>query len=358
MTPSWWRDRSVFITGHSGFKGAWLVLLLQRLGAKIHGFSLAPPTEPSLFSVAGLNEFVDPTPRDIRDLAALTDSLRSAEPEIVIHMAAQSLVRESYRDPVSTYATNLLGTVHLLEAVRRAGESVRAVVIVTTDKCYENHESPTGYRETEPLGGFDPYSNSKACAELATASYRSSFFDGSTTAIATARAGNVIGGGDWAADRLIPDLIRAFVAGQKAVIRHPDSIRPWQFVLDPLAGYLTLAEELREHGPSFAEPWNFGPDDRDATPVSTIADRMAQLWGDGAAWETVHGRHPHETASLRIDANKARDRLDWNPRTDLPTAIDFTGHWYKAWHRGQDMLTFSQKQIDQFLSLNPNPNHP
>jgi CDP-glucose 4,6-dehydratase len=349
MTPSWWRDRTVFVTGHTGFKGSWLVMLLERLGARVRGYSLAPPTEPSLFALAKLNEIVDTRSSDVRDLGALSEMLRRSEAEIVIHMAAQSLVRESYADAVGTFATNLMGTVNLLEAVRRAGEMVRAVVVVTTDKCYENHESPRGYREDERLGGYDPYSSSKACAELATSAYRRSFFDGSTTAIASARAGNVIGGGDWAKDRLIPDLVRAFVGGKKAVIRNPDSVRPWQFVLDPLCGYLDLAERLRDDGPEFAEAWNFGPGDEDAKPVRWIADRMSGAWADEAGWEASPGRHPHETAYLRLDATKAKERLEWRPRVDLETGLKWTGQWYKAWNRGEDMRAVSQRQIDQFL---------
>jgi CDP-glucose 4,6-dehydratase len=239
--------------------------------------------------------------------------------------------------------------VNLLEAVRQAGEAVRAVVVVTTDKCYENHESARGYQETEPLGGHDPYSSSKACAELATSAYRRSFFDGSTTAIATVRAGNVIGGGDWAKDRLIPDLMTAFAAGKKAIIRNPDSVRPWQFVLDPLCGYLALAERLREDGRDFAEAWNFGPEDSDDKPVRWIADELARNWAGGAAWEQTSGRHPHETACLRVDAQKTKSRLGWHPRTNLATALKWTAQWYKTWKEGQDVRAFSQKQIDTFL---------
>jgi CDP-glucose 4,6-dehydratase len=350
MNPQWWKDRTVFLTGHTGFKGAWMLLLLNRLGAKVCGYSLLPPTEPSLFALAKLHELVDTQPSDVCDLPKLTNALRRCNAEIVIHMAAQSLVRESYQDPAGTYSTNLLGTVNMLEAVRNAGEAVRAVVVVTTDKCYENHESERGYSETEPLGGHDPYSSSKACAEIATASYRRSFFDGSTTAIATARAGNVIGGGDWAKDRLIPDLITAFAVGKRAVIRNPDSIRPWQFVLDPLAGYLDLAERLRQDGRDYADAWNFGPDDSDARPVRYIADELASHWAASATWEQTPGRHPHETACLKLDATKAKTRLGWRPRTNLTTALKWTGQWYKAWNDGQEMRAVSQKQIDAFLA--------
>jgi CDP-glucose 4,6-dehydratase len=351
MNPSWWKGRTVFLTGHTGFKGAWLLMFLDRLGAKVRGYSLPPPTDPSLFSLAKLNEIVDTQGSDVRDLPKLTDALRRSEADIVIHMAAQSLVRESYLHPVDTYSTNLMGTVNVLEAVRQAGESVRAVIVVTTDKCYENQESPVGYEETKPLGGHDPYSSSKACAEIATSAYRRSFFDGSTTAIATVRAGNVIGGGDWAKDRLIPDLMTSFASGKKAIIRNPDSVRPWQFVLDPLCGYLALAERLRDDGRDYAEAWNFGPDDSDARSVRWIADELAQHWSDGAGWEQTPGRHPHETACLKLDAAKARSRLSWRPRTNLATALKWTAQWYKAWKNNQDIRAISQKQIDAFLGL-------
>ena len=351
MTPAWWRDRRVFITGHTGFKGAWLCLLLNRLGAKIRGYSLEPPTDPSLFALAGIGDFVETHHSDIRNAEQLTDAVKRSDAEIVIHMAAQSLVRQSYHDPIGTYSTNLMGTVNLLEAVRQTGEGVRAVVVVTSDKCYENRESSEGYLETAALGGHDPYSNSKACAELATDAYRRSFFDGSTTAIATARAGNVIGGGDWAKDRLIPDLVTAFAAGKPAVIRHPESIRPWQHVLDPLNGYLTLLEKLRESGRDFAEAWNFGPITDDAQPVRWIADEMTKQWGGGAGWEPVHGRHPHETACLKLDASKAVSRLNWRPRTNLATGVKWTAKWYAAWHAQADVREISERQIDAYLDL-------
>ena len=352
MTPAWWRDRRVFITGHTGFKGAWLCLLLKRLGAKIRGYSLHPPTDPSLFALARVGDFVETHERDVRNLEQLSEAVRQSGSEIVIHMAAQSLVRESYQNPIATYSTNLMGTVNLLEAVRRAGEGVRAVVIVTSDKCYENLESGSGYVETAQLGGHDPYSNSKACAEMVTEAYRRSFFDGSTTAIATARAGNVIGGGDWAKDRLIPDLVTAFAAGKRAIVRHPESVRPWQFVLDPLNGYLSLVEKLREVGRDFAEAWNFGPVEDDMRPVRWIADEMAGQWGDGVGWDPpAPGRHPHETACLKLDATKAISRLNWRPRTNLAKGVKWTAQWYAAWHEKADMREISERQIDAYLDL-------
>jgi CDP-glucose 4,6-dehydratase len=353
MTPqmTWWRGRRVFVTGHTGFKGAWLCMLLERLGAKVYGYSLSPPTDPSLFELAKVHELGISQIADVRDLPALIESLRKSEAQIVIHMAAQPLVRESYRDPVGTFATNLMGTVNLLEAVRQLGEGIRAVVVVTTDKCYQNHESRRGYREDEPLGGYDPYSSSKACAEMAAAAYRSSFFGGSTTAIATVRAGNVIGGGDWARDRLIPDLVAAFVSGKPCVIRNPESVRPWQFVLDPLSGYLMVAEKLVEQGHPFAEAWNFGPPDSDAMPVRWIADEMVKHWGDGAVWEPSPGRHPHETGCLKLDASKAIERLGWHPRTSLAAALQLTAHWYKSWNRGENPRRISREQIDRYLEI-------
>ena len=351
MTPSWWRGRTVFITGHTGFKGAWLCLLLDRLGAKVRGYSLPPPTDPSLFALASVHELAQTDNADVRDLPKLTDALGQSGAQIVFHLAAQSLVRQSYLDPVGTYWVNLLGTVNLLEAVRQVGDAVRAVVIVTTDKCYQDRDPPRACLETDPLGGHDPYSSSKACAELATSAYRQSFFDGTTTAIASVRAGNVIGGGDWARDRLIPDLVTAFAAGKRAVIRSPDAVRPWQFILDPLCGYLNLMEHLVEEGGAFAEAWNFGPTGDDIRPVRWIADQMAAHWANGAAWQPSSSRQPRESAYLNLDAAKAMERLLWRPRADLPTALKWTAQWYKAWHRGENVRRISQDQIDQFFHL-------
>jgi CDP-glucose 4,6-dehydratase len=283
---------------------------------------------------------------DVRDLASLEKAMRAAEPEIVMHMAAQPLVRHSYGDPVETYATNVMGTVHLLESVRRTPR-VKAVVNVTTDKCYENHGDTEGYREGDVLGGADPYSNSKACAELATAAYRASFF-AEGPAVATARAGNVIGGGDWAKDRLVPDIIKAFEAGQPAHIRNPGAVRPWQQVLEPLRGYLTLAEHLYQQGAPFGEAWNFGPDADDARPVAWIADRMAALWGEGASWQADGGEHPHEAAFLRLDASKARSRLHWHPALDLQRTLELTVDWARASRTGADMRRHTLAQIESY----------
>src|SRR5664280_393355 len=308
LNSSFWRGKRVLVTGHTGFKGSWLTQWLKRAGADVTGFALAPPTTPSLFDRARVGDGIRSIEGDIRDLDVLTRAVAEAKPGIIIHLAAQSLVRASYDDPVGTYATNVMGTVHLLDVVRRA-ESVRIVIVVTSDKCYENREWLWPYRENEPMGGKDPYSNSKGCAELVTSAYRTSFFNGaSSPRVASVRAGNVIGGGDWAKDRLVPDLVRAFQSATPALIRNPGATRPWQFVLDPLAGYLKLAEALWNDG-GFAEGWNFGPYDADVRPVRWIADRLAGAWGDGAAWRTEAGENPPEAVSLKLDSSRARTLL-------------------------------------------------
>ena len=352
MTPEVWRGRRVFITGHTGFKGGWLSLWLQQLGAEVTGYALPPPTEPSLYELARVGEGMLGHSADIRDLPTLMAAMREAQPDVVFHLAAQSLVRESYRNPVETYATNVLGTVHVLESVRQT-HGVRAVVIVTSDKCYENREWIWGYRENEAMGGRDPYSNSKGCAELVTAAWRHSYFDPRRypeqgVALASARAGNVIGGGDWAEDRLIPDLLRAFERGQPAVIRHPDAIRPWQHVLEPLAGYLRLAEKLLDGEASFAEAWNFGPGDDAAVPVRHVADRLARYWGSGARWEHAPGEHPHEANVLLLDSSKARHRLDWRPRWSLDEALERTIAWHRACREGTDCRDVTLRQIREY----------
>jgi CDP-glucose 4,6-dehydratase len=350
MNASWWKSRKVFVTGHTGFKGSWLCLLLERLGAEIHGYSLPAPTEPNLYTVAGAGAKVRNTLGDVRELPALSSAIRAAAPQIVIHMAAQPLVRDSYQDPVGTYATNVMGTVNLLESVRIAGGGVAAVVVVTSDKCYENRERPEGYCEHEAMGGHDPYSSSKGCAELVTSAYRRSYFRETKTAVASARAGNVIGGGDWAKDRLIPDIIRALAANKPAPIRNPNAVRPWQHVLEPLTGYLSLAEHLVEQGQRYAEGWNFGPSEDDSQPVNWIAARMTELWGENARWEKIGQQPLHEAFSLRLNAGKARTQLGWNPKLNLPAALEWTVAWYKAWNEAQDMRKFSMRQIEQFLT--------
>ncbi|HEX6097455.1 MAG TPA: CDP-glucose 4,6-dehydratase [Thermoanaerobaculia bacterium] len=327
MTPERWKRRRVFLTGHTGFKGSWLLAWLTRAGAEVTSFALPPATKPSLFEAASLERGGRSIAGDIRDLDALRGALAESRAEVVFHLAAQSLVRESYERAVDTYATNVMGTVHLLEAVRSV-RSVRAVVVVTSDKCYENREWPWPYRENEPLGGRDPYSSSKACAELVTAAYRDSFFGGGA-AVATARAGNVIGGGDWARDRLVPDLLRAFENGRTAMIRNPGAVRPWQHVLDPLHGYLLLAEALlekREH----AAAWNFGPYDRDVQPVRFVADALSSAWGSGAAWTHDGGPNPHEAMTLKLDSSRARTILGWRPRLALDVALQWVVEWHRA----------------------------
>jgi CDP-glucose 4,6-dehydratase len=356
MKPAFWRDKRVLLTGHTGFKGSWLSLWLQSLGAQVTGYALAPPTKPSLFEIAEVAQGMTSVIGDIRDLSRLQAVFVEHCPEIVIHMAAQPLVRYSYQNPVETYSTNVMGTVHLLEAVRNT-PGVKAVVNITTDKCYENREWLWGYRENEPMGGFDPYSNSKGCAELVSAAYRSSFFNADSyaqhgIAIATVRAGNVIGGGDWAQDRLIPDILSAFEQGRKVDIRNPHAVRPWQHVMEPLSGYLTLAEQLFEHGPSFGESWNFGPNDEDARPVGWIVEQMAALWGGGAHWQIDTGEHPHEAHYLKLDISKARSRLDWHPALRLQDALALIIDWSKQRQAGANMrqLTIAQLQTYQALT--------
>ena len=357
VSPAFWRGKKVLLTGHTGFKGSWLSLWLQQLGAEVHGLALAPPTQPSLFEVARVGQRMTETRGDIRDFDTVHACMAGFAPHIVIHMAAQSLVRPSYSDPVATYATNVMGTVHVLEAARRCG-SVRALVNVTTDKCYENREWVWGYREDEAMGGHDPYSSSKGCAELATAAYRRSFVGaaGNGLAVASARAGNVIGGGDWATDRLVPDTLRAFERGEAVVLRNPHATRPWQHVLEPLSGYLLLAQRLFEDGQAYAEGWNFGPRDEDAQPVQTIVQRLATDWGAGARWQVDAGEHPHEAHWLKLDISKARARLGWQPRWTLAQALGHITTWHRAWRAGHDMQALCLQQIQHHeQALSPQP---
>lgn len=352
---NFWAGKRVFLTGHTGFKGGWLALWLERLGADVTGYALAPSTEPSLHGLAAASSRVRSVIADIRDLERLKAAVRACRPEIVLHLAAQPLVRRSYVDPVETYSTNVMGTVNLLEAVRGVG-GVRAVVVVTSDKCYENQEWQWGYRENEPMGGYDPYSNSKGCAELVTASFRSSFFNPAThaehgVAVATGRAGNVIGGGDWSDDRLVPDLLRAFSAGGTADIRNPHSVRPWQHVLEPLRGYMMLAEKLHAEGPEWGGAWNFGPNDADTKPVSWIADELVSRWGPGVAWSTAaQAGQPHEARWLKLDCSKARQTLGWIPRWNLKQSLGAIVEWQQAWLGGADMAAFTIGQIEQYES--------
>jgi CDP-glucose 4,6-dehydratase len=355
MNPLFWAGKSVFLTGHTGFKGSWISLWLESLGAKLTGFALPPPTSPSLFDEARVGEGMESVIGDIRDFNALQNAMQVARPEIVIHMAAQPLVRYSYRNPVETYATNVMGTVHLLEAVRNT-PGVKAVVNITTDKCYENREWVWGYRENEPMGGYDPYSNSKGCAELVSAAYRSSFFnahdfDKHGVAVATVRAGNVIGGGDWAEDRLIPDILSGFQDKRMVSIRNPHAIRPWQHVMEPLRGYLALVERLYESGPEYAEAWNFGPNDDDAKPVGWIVERMAKAWGNDAQWQLDGGEHPHEANYLKLDISKARSRLDWHPVLHLEDALKLIIDWAKQRQAGADIKKLTLTQIQNYQRL-------
>lgn len=348
-SAAFWRGKRVLLTGHTGFKGSWLSLWLQSLGVQLHGLGLAPPTTPSLFEVARVAEGMAHQVLDIRDFEALRACLQHLQPEIVIHMAAQPLVRMSYQQPVETYATNVMGTVHVLEAARQAG-SVRAIVNVTTDKCYENREWLWGYREGEPLGGHDPYSSSKACAELVSSAYRASFLQAQGLALATARAGNVIGGGDWALDRLVPDILGALEQREPVQIRNPHAVRPWQHVLEPMAGYLLLAERLWQQGAEAARPWNFGPSDEDAWPVQAIVERLCALWGRGAQWQLQPGEHPHEARFLKLDTSQARQHLGWLPRWGLETALARITDWHQAWLDGADMRAVCLQQITQHQS--------
>ena len=355
MTPAFWKDKRVLMTGHTGFKGSWLSLWLQYMGAHVVGYALAPPTSPSLFEVANVEDGMTSILGDIRDLAKLQATFSKHRPEIVIHMAAQPLVRHSYIEPVETYATNVMGTVHLLESVRNT-PGVRAVVNITTDKCYENREWAWGYRENEPMGGYDPYSNSKGCAELVSSAYRFSFFNASSyaqhgVALATVRAGNVIGGGDWAQDRLIPDILAAFEQSRLVNIRNPHATRPWQHVLEPLRGYLTLVERLYEQGSGYAEGWNFGPNDEDAKPVGWIVEQMAAMWGNGAQWKIDIGEHPHEANYLKLDISKARSRLDWHPVLRLNDALNLIIDWAKQRQAGADIRKLTLNQIHSYQIL-------
>lgn len=347
-----WRGKRVFLTGHTGFKGGWLALWLASKGAVVRGYALDPSTEPNLFSVAKIGSVMEDVRGDIRDPAKLEPALHDFAPEVVFHMAAQPLVRYSYEDPIGTYETNVIGTARVLDAVRRTG-SVRAVVSVTTDKCYENKEWLWGYRETDPLGGYDPYSSSKACAEIVSAAFRQSYFPVNKLAehrcaVATGRAGNVIGGGDWSLDRLIPDLVRGFLAGEPVRIRRPQAIRPWQHVLEPLHGYMLLAEKLLTHDARYATAFNFGPSDDDAQPVGWIVERMTKFWGGNASWMLDEDPGVHEAGYLKLDASRARAELGWYPRLRLEQALQWLVEWYKAWQDGSDMQTFTLNQIRQY----------
>ena len=350
INSEFWRNKSVFITGHTGFKGGWLSLWLQSLGAKVHGFALEPPTLPNLFTEAQVGKgMFSSTVGNICDLQVVKFAMEKALPDIVIHMAAQPLVRLSYAEPVGTYATNVMGTVHVLEVARQLS-SVKAILVVTTDKCYENREWVWGYREEESMGGHDPYSNSKGCAELVVSAYRDSFLKAEGKAVASARAGNVIGGGDWASDRLVPDILRAVENNIPVTVRNPHAVRPWQHVLEPLSGYLLLAEKLYTQGQNFAEAWNLGPNDEDARTVQWVVEHMVNGWGRGSSWRQVDSEHLHEANYLKLDISKVKARLGWQPRWTLNEAIKQIINWHNAWIEGQDMHKVSLDQIRLFNS--------
>ncbi len=352
MNASFWRDRRVFVTGHTGFKGSWLCLWLSAVGARVAGYALDPPTQPSLYRLARLDELMGSTIADVRDLACLEQAVEQAAPEVVLHLAAQSVVLGSYEDPVGTYSTNVMGTVHVLEAIRRTGRPC-AVVNVTTDKCYANRGWVWGYRENDSLGGRDPYSNSKACAELTAQAYRESFFPLERyaehgVAVGSARAGNVVGGGDWTPWQLIPEATAALMRGESVTLRHPQATRPWQHVLDCLHGYLILAEALTRDAHRYSGEWNFGPDDADSRPVAYLVERLAKHWGVARPWIQDHVHHRSEETELRLDSGKARHLLDWRPRLGLDGALDWVARWYDGYRSGEDARALCLEQIARF----------
>lgn len=350
VNKSFWESKKVFLTGHTGFKGSWISLWLQSMGAIVKGYSLEPNTKPNLFTEANVEENMESEFGDIRDLKKISKSMFDFNPDVLIHMAAQPLVRLSYQEPVDTYTTNVIGTVNVLEAARSCS-NLKAIVSVTTDKCYENNEWDWGYRENEPMGGHDPYSSSKGCAELVTSAYRRSFFNSEESAsLASARAGNVIGGGDWADDRLIPDILNAFEKSEPVVIRNPLSTRPWQHVLEPLSGYLVLAEELYINGDNFAEGWNFGPKDEGCKPVNWILDKMVANWGVGASWELDKNNNPHEAGFLKLDCSKAANRLKWQPKWSLQETLELIIDWHQVYLKKEDVKVQCLNEIKKYSS--------
>lgn len=348
VDPGFWNNKKVYLTGHTGFKGSWIALWLQQMGANVKGFALAPPTDPALFTVAKVGANMQSDIGNICDYETLKKSMLSFNPDVVIHMAAQPLVRYSYINPIETYQTNVLGTVHVLEAAKNC-TNTKAIVSVTTDKCYENKEWAWGYRENEPMGGHDPYSSSKGCAELVTSAYTKSFFNDNNSAnLASARAGNVVGGGDWAGDRLIPDILRAFEKSEPVIIRNPLSTRPWQHVLEPLSGYLVLAQHLYNDGASFAEGWNFGPKDDDCKTVEWILTKMQSFWGDGATWQLDKENNPHEANFLKLDCSKAKHRLHWEPRWNLNHTLKLIVDWHQKWLNKENMNQVCIQEIENY----------
>lgn len=348
VNRDFWNGKRVFLTGHTGFKGSWLSLWLQQMGALVKGYALEPNTSPNLFELAEVANHMESEIGDITNLSQIKDSMYTFNPDILIHMAAQPLVRLSYDEPVLTYATNVMGTVNVLEAARNC-KNLKAIVSVTTDKCYENKEWAWGYRENEPMGGHDPYSSSKGCAELVTAAYRNSFFNSeNSAAIASARAGNVIGGGDWADDRLIPDILKSFENKIPVIVRNPMATRPWQHVLEPLSGYLVLAEHLYAEGKSYAEAWNFGPKDEDCKPVSWILDRMVANWNDQATWELDKNNNPHEAGYLKLDCSKAASKLNWQPKWNLDFTLGKIINWHQHFLNGSNIHDECLNEIAEY----------
>jgi CDP-glucose 4,6-dehydratase len=351
VNPAFWHRKKVYLTGHTGFKGSWLSLWLHSMGAEVRGYALHPPTEPALFKVAKVENNIETEFGDIRDLEKLTQSIQTFNPDVLLHLAAQSIVLKSYVDPLETYTTNVIGTANVLQACRKL-PNLRAIVSVTTDKCYENREWVWGYRENEPLGGKDPYSSSKACAELVTSSFRDSFFtDPQGPQVATARAGNVIGGGDWTENGLIADILRAFEQAKPVIVRNPLAIRPWQHVLEPLSGYLMLAEALYEGGAHYAQAWNFGPREEDCKPVNWILDRMVNLWGNGASWELDQNANPHEAQFLKLDSSKAAAFLAWIPQWRLESVLENVVQWHQEWLNGRNMSQRCLEDIADYTKL-------
>ncbi len=349
FNSNFWRGRRVFLTGHTGFKGGWLSLWLHSLGAEVFGFALSPDTKPSLFKEARINELINSAIGDIRDFELVRSSMLDASPEIIIHMAAQPLVRQSYKAPIETYETNVMGTVHVLEAAREIG-SLKTIINVTSDKCYENKEWDWGYRETDSIGGFDPYSSSKGCSELITSAYRNSFFQNKKIGLASVRAGNVVGGGDWSSDRLIPDLLRAFESNVSASIRNSDAIRPWQHVLEPLSGYLELAQKTYQEPCKWSGAWNFGPSYENILSVGWVADYMKQKWGGNANWHLLREDELHEARILKLDISKSITYLDWRPKWHLAKTLDNIIQWHKIWLNKEDARQLCLQQIDDFLA--------
>lgn len=355
MDTRFWNGKKVLITGHTGFKGSWLSLWLQHLGADVSGYALPAPTAPSLFDVAHVAANMYSVTGDIRDLARLKKVISDRSPDIIIHMAAQTIVRSSYSNPIETYSTNVMGTVNVLEAVR-VSRTARVVLIVTSDKCYQDQGWIWGYRENDPMGGRDPYAGSKGCAELITSSYINSYFAPADyashgVAVASARAGNAIGGGDWAQDRLIPDIVRAVTAGRPVVVRNPNAVRPWQHVLEPLNGYLMLAQKLWEYDPSYVGAWNFGPHGEDAKPVQWVVEAILSMWGNGLQWIPDEGIHPAESNYFIVDSTKARRLLAWSEKLRLYTALKWVVEWHKPYQQGSDMRHVSEAEIKRFEDL-------